>query len=108
MRIRAQLGRLAVLAVALLAASCASPHTNLTAARNDCTAVGRLLGAPPGDQAAWIKEIVSARQSNISSLDPAMHDLARALDSHNTSVSNHAFDEVITACARLKLWHVYH
>jgi hypothetical protein len=69
---------------------------------------GAVVGRSPGDRAAWIKEIVSARQSNISSLDLAMHDLARALDSHNTSVSNHAFDEVITACARLKLWHVYH
>lgn len=107
MSIPARLGSLAVLA-ALLVASCASSHPSITAARNDCTAVGRLSGAPPGDQAPWIKEIIRARQSGISSLDQAMHDLARALDSNNTSASNHAFTEVITACAGLNLWHVYH
>jgi hypothetical protein len=62
-RVRAQLGRLAVLAVALLAASCASTHTNLTAARNDCTEVGRLSGAPPGtEQRGSRKSLVPASQ----------------------------------------------
>jgi hypothetical protein len=71
-------------------------------------AVGRLSGAPPGDRTTWIKEIVSARRSGISSLDQAMHDLARGLQGTSTSVTNRAFTDVVTACARLKLWQVYH
>jgi hypothetical protein len=108
-RIPTWLGGPAVVVVALLAASCASAQPSLSVARNDCAAVGRLLAAPTlAGQSAWTKEIATAPQAGISSLDGAMHDLAMALRSSSGSATNHAVSEVITACVKLKLWRVYH
>ena len=53
-------------AVAVVATSCsAAPRgtMDLARAKADCAAAGRSLGAPPGDQRAWIQQLMTAPRS---------------------------------------------
>src|SRR5215472_2654974 len=109
-------------AVAVVTASCsaaprgatdlARPRVGITAdparAKADCAAVGRSLGAPPGDQRPWIREIMSAPRSGIAAIDAPTLDLAVALRGDITARINRAFSDMATACARLGLWQTYH
>jgi hypothetical protein len=98
-------------AMAVVTASCgAAPRgtTNLAQAKANCAAVGRSLGAPPGGQRPWIREIMSAPRSGISAVDVPMLDLAAALRGDSPARASRAFSDVARACARLGLWQTYH
>lgn len=98
-------------AMAIVTASCdaaARGTTDLGRAKADCAAVGRSLGAPPGGQRPWIREIMSASRSGISAVDAPMLDLAAALRGDSTARTNRAFSDMVRACARLGLWQTYH
>ena len=82
--------------------------TDLARAKGDCAAVGRSLGAPPGGQRRWIREIMSAPRSGISAVDTPMLDLAAALRGHSPARTNRAFSDAARACARFGLWQTYH
>jgi hypothetical protein len=86
-------------AVAVVAVSCgAAPRgvtgaaragmattTGLAQAKADCAAVGRSLGAPPGDQPVWIRQIMTAPPSGMVAIDAPMLDLAAALHEGSTA-----------------------
>jgi hypothetical protein len=109
-------------AVAMVIASCgAAPRgvtgaaragvgtaTGLARAKADCAAVGRSLGAPPGGQHVWIRQIMTAPASGIVAIDAPMLGLAAALHGGSTARANRAFSDMVRACARLGLWQVYH
>ena len=82
--------------------------TDLARAKANCAAVGRSLGAPPGGQRPWIREIMSAPRSGISAVDTPMLDLAAALRGHSPARTNRAFSDAARACARFGLWQTYH
>jgi hypothetical protein len=105
------LGLLLAVAVATLTASCtAAPRqaADLAQAKANCAAVGRELGAPPGDQGVWIREIIAAPRSGISAIDTPMLELAVALRRTSTARTGQAFSGTVQACARLGLWQTYH
>lgn len=105
------LGPLLAVAIATLAASCtAAPRqaADLAQAKADCAAVGRETGAAPGDQGAWIREIMAAPRSGISAIDTPMLELAVALRGTSTARTGQAFSDTVQACARLGLWQTYH
>jgi hypothetical protein len=104
-------GLLLATALATLTASCtAAPReaADLAQAKADCAAVGRELGAPPGDQGGWIREIMAAPRSGISAIDTPMLELAVALRGTSTARTDQAFSGTVRACARLGLWQTYH
>jgi hypothetical protein len=91
-----------------LARAKAGVTTDLARAKADCAAVGRWLGAPPGGQRRWIREIMSAPRSGISAVDAPMHDLATALRGDSTARTSRAVSDMVRACARRGLWQTYH
>jgi hypothetical protein len=104
---------LAAVAVAAagLTASCASAAPNRAAERASCTVVGRLSGAPPEDQAIWVREITSAPKSGNLGLDTAMQDAATALHGGDSAEANaevnNALSRVTNVCVALGLWRTY-
>lgn len=110
-RSRGVRGFLLAAAVAALTASCtAAPReaADLAQAKADCVAVGRELGAPPGEQGGWIREIIAAPRSGISAIDAPMLELAVALRGTSAARTDQAFSGTVRACARLGLWQAYH
>lgn len=105
-RSRAALAALAAAAV-VLTASCVSAAPNRAAEKGSCAMVGRLLGAPPGGQAVWIKEIINAPPSGDTALDTAMHHLAAALHDGESARADGAISRVMTLCSALGLWRTY-
>jgi hypothetical protein len=103
------LGLAAVAAAPIvLMAGCASSAPNRATELGSCAMVGRLLGAPPGDQAVWIKEIMDAPESGNGALDTAMRHLAAGLDTGDAVKANGAESRVRTVCDALGLWRAYH
>jgi hypothetical protein len=98
----------AAVAIIVSATSCASARPDMSLAKTDCVAAGRELGAPPGDHAVWIRQIIGAPPSGARPLDAAMRSLADALRGVDTAKTNRAFSDVATVCARLGLWQSYH
>lgn len=109
-------------AIAVVTVSCSAPPrgtadqagatvsttTDLARGKADCAAVGRSLGAPPGDRRGWIREIMTAPRSGISAVDAPIHSLAAALRGDNPARTSQAFSDMVRACARLGLWQTYH
>lgn len=109
-----RISALLVMVIACVATvSCATAsHTARTAtlaqAEANCAVVGRALGAAPGHQANWIREIITVPRSGILTVDAAMLKLAEALRENNIAKSNQAFSGTVRACSQLGLWHTYH
>jgi len=95
-------------AVVVLTGSCSSAAPNRVTEKGSCAMVGRLLGAPPGDQAVWIKEIMNAPGSGNTALDTAILHLAASLHEGDSASANRAESRVTTICSALGLWQVYH
>jgi hypothetical protein len=95
-------------AAVLLTAGCASAVPNRATELGSCAMVGRLLGAAPGHQAVWIKQIDGAQGSGNPGLDTAMSHLAVALRAGDSGKLNRALSRVTTICTALGLWHSYH
>jgi hypothetical protein len=81
---------------------------DLARAKADCAAAGRSLGAPPGDERAWIQEIMTMPRSGIAAVDAPRAELAAALRGDSTARTSQAFAGMVRACARLGLWQAYH
>ena len=105
--------------IAVVTASCAAAPdtdrvavppavTNLAQVKAVCAAVGRALGAPPGGQGRWIREIVTAPRSTMAAVNGPLLKLAGALRANNTDKTNQAFSDMVRACAQLGLWQTYH
>ena len=107
-RARRIIGVPAAAAIIVSAASCTSVRPDISVAKTDCAKVGRELGAPPGDQTVWIRQIIGAPPSGVRALDAAMRSLAGTLVGLDTVKTNKAFSGVVTVCAKLGLWQVYH
>ncbi len=94
-------------------ARAAASSARLTAAgfvqaKADCAAVGRELGAPPGDHKVWIQDIIAAPRSGIAAIDTPMRELAAALRGTSIASTDEAFSRAKDACVKLGLWEVYH
>lgn len=91
-----------------LARAKVSTATDLARAKVDCAAAGRLLGAPPGGQRVWVRQIMTAPRSGVSAVDAPMLELAAALRRDSTARTSQALSGTVRACARLGLWQTYH
>jgi len=92
----------------LVTASCTSAGPDHAVERRNCETVGRLLGAPPGSEGIWIRQISKAGKSGNDALDAAMRSLAAGLDRNDATRANAAITRVRTVCESLGLWQAYH
>jgi len=102
------LALVAAVAGVFVTASCTSGGPDRAAEKRNCETVGRLLGAAPGSEGIWKRQITTAGKTGSEVLDAAMHSLAAGLDRNDATGANAAITRVRTACVSLGLWQAYH
>jgi len=95
------------LIVALALTAC-SPHADQGVEKTNCTLVGQMVGAPPGDQAAMASKVLSAGSSGDHDLDAAMAHLADSLKGGSSVLADQAVAKVRAVCAGLGMWRTFH
>jgi|SRR5215469_10990359 len=98
----------AAVGVAVIAHYLASVLDHRAAERAECAAVGRMLGASPGQDPRLVRGLMHPRLSGNATLDSAMQHMAAELRGYNPAGANLAISRVRAICDALGLWSTYH